>query len=228
MKRLGSADTGVSIMFPLLEFFGVVGERGGGGARGLGGPEAPAERRAEADGEGGGRTTPEEWESELFPPLGRRFALVVLVLERGLEFESAVALPPSGDGSSGIWTFRTGRLPPPSWAEFVREGGVKPSGTEDIETLRFLLWVLERTGGGGDVLPALFRVTVARSTDCDRLFEAGAGSLRVGSAFDVDEAQCCERIDRDSSIGVKMLRDFTDIRFTGSSICWEGCGSSCS
>lgn len=83
----------------------------------MGGPEAPAERRAEADGEGGGRTTPEEWESGLFPPLGRRFALVVLVLERGLEFESAVALlalPPSGEGSSGICTFRMGRLPPPS------------------------------------------------------------------------------------------------------------------
>lgn len=108
----------------------------------------------------------------------------------------------------------------------VREGGVKPSGTDEIETLRFL-WVLELTGGG-DVLPVLFRVTVTISTECDRLFEVGAGSLRAGSAFDVDEAQCCERIDRDSSIGVKMLRDLTDMRFTGSSICWEGCGSSCS
>ncbi len=37
-------------------------EGGGGRAKGFGGPEAPALRRAEADGEGGGRTTEEEWE----------------------------------------------------------------------------------------------------------------------------------------------------------------------
>jgi hypothetical protein len=113
MKRLGSAETGVSIMFPLLEFVCEVWETGCGRAKGLGGPEAPAERRAEAEGDGGGRTTPEEWESELFRPLGRRLELVALVPERGLEFESAVALPPS-EGSSGICTFRTGRLPPPN------------------------------------------------------------------------------------------------------------------
>lgn len=77
-------------------------------------------------------------------------------------------------------------------------------------------------------MDGLTRVTVAPSTDCDRLFDVGGGSLRAGSAFEVDEAQCCERIDRDSSIGVKMLRDLTDMRFTGSSICCEGCGSSCS
>jgi hypothetical protein len=164
MKRDGKADTGVSIKFPLFEFVCEVWETGCGRAKGLGGPEAPAERRAEAEGEGGGRTTPEECESELLRPLGRRFELVALVLERGLELESAVALPPS-EGSSGICTFRTGRLPPPSWAEFVLDGGVKPSGTDDIETLRFLLWVLERAGGGGDVLPVLFRVTAPTSTD---------------------------------------------------------------
>ena len=78
---------------------------------------------------------PEECESV---PFGRRLELVGLVLERGLASESAVALPPS-EGSSGICTFKTGRLPPPSWAEFVREGGVKPSGMEDMETLRFLV-----------------------------------------------------------------------------------------
>jgi hypothetical protein len=145
------------------------------------------------------------------------------VLERGLASESAVALPPS-EGSSGICTFRTGRLPDTE-AELVLEGGVKPSAAEDTETLRFLLCVFERAGGGGDVLILIAPV----STDCDRLFEVGAGSLRGSSAFEVDEAQCCERIDRDSSIGVKILLDLTDMRFTGSSICCcGGCGSSCS
>jgi len=145
------------------------------------------------------------------------------VLDRGLASESAVALPPS-EGSSGICTFRTGRLPDTE-AELVREGGVKPSAAEDTETLRFLLCAFERAGGGGDVLI----LTAPVSTDCDRLFEVGAGSLRGSSAFEVDEAQCCERIDRDSSIGVKILLDLTDMRFTGSSICCcGGCGSSCS
>lgn len=65
--------------------------------------------------------------------------------ERGEEFESAVLLPPS-DGSSGICTFNIGLFPPPplNCAEFVRDGGVNPSGMEDMETLRFLLCVFER------------------------------------------------------------------------------------
>jgi len=148
---------------------------------------------------------------------------VALVLDRGLASESAVALPPS-EGSSGICTFKTGRLPDTE-AELVREGGVKPSAAEETETLRFLLCVLAR-GGGGDFLT---RFTAAISTDCDRVSEVGGGSLRGCSAFEVDEAQCCERIDRDSSIGVKMLLDLTDMRLTGSSICCcGGCGSSCS
>jgi hypothetical protein len=142
------------------------------------------------------------------------------VPDRGLASDSAVALPPS-EGSSGICTFSTGRLPDTD-AELVRDGGVKLSAAEETETLRFLL----RAGGGGDVLP---RFTPVVSTDCERLFGVGAGSLRGSSAFEVDEAQCCERIDRDSSMGVKILLDLTDMRFTGSSICCcGGCGSSCS
>jgi hypothetical protein len=39
------------------------------------------------------------------------------------------------------------------------------------------------------------------------------------SALEVEDAQCCERIERLSSIGVNMLLDFTDILFTGSSSC---------
>lgn len=64
MKRDGRADTGVSIMFPLFEFVCEVCDTGWGRAKGFGGPDAPAERRAEADGDGGGRTTPEACESE--------------------------------------------------------------------------------------------------------------------------------------------------------------------
>lgn len=60
MKREGRAETGVSIMVPLFELVCDVWETGWGRAKGLGGPDAPAESRAEADGEGGGRTMPEE------------------------------------------------------------------------------------------------------------------------------------------------------------------------
>jgi hypothetical protein len=54
------------------------------------------------------------------------------VLDLGLASESAVALPPS-EGSSGICTFSTGRLPETE-AELVREGGVKPSAAEETDT----------------------------------------------------------------------------------------------
>jgi hypothetical protein len=33
----------------------------------------------------------------------------------------------------------------------------------------------------------------------------------------VEDCQCCDSIDRLSSIGVNILLDFADIRFTGSS-----------
>jgi hypothetical protein len=134
--------------------------------------------------------------------------------------ESAVAEPPS-EGSSGICTFSTGRLPPPpSWAEFVREGGVKPSGMEDMEILRFLLCVWARTGGGEGFVGLGGRETEPTSTEwLWLLLLEVAVSEREVSAFEVLEAQCWERMERDSSIGVKMLRDLTDIRFTGSSNC---------
>lgn len=58
--RDGNADTGVSIVFLFseyaLEFCCDVG--GGGLAKGFGGPEAPAESKAEAEGEGGGSSIP--------------------------------------------------------------------------------------------------------------------------------------------------------------------------
>ncbi len=157
----------------------------------MGGPDAPAETMADvAEGDGGGRTTPEECESELvLPP--RSLELVALVPEWGLELESAVALPSLETSSAGIWTLRIGR-PPPNFIELVRDGGAK-SGTEDamddIEAFRFLSWVWARGGGGeGLTLP---RATATASTDCERLLGlAVTVSAREGSALDVDEAQC--------------------------------------
>jgi hypothetical protein len=67
----------------------------------------------------------------------------------------------------------------------------------------------------------LFLDTLPTSIDCD-LVDAAASFLDV-SAAEVELAQCCESMDRLSSMGVKILRDFTDIRFTGSSICACGC-----
>lgn len=120
MKRLGSAETGVSITMLELPCEGC--ETGWTGrANGFGGPVAPAESKADADGEGGGNTTPEEWESDPRPFRARLPA--ALTEECGLELSSAVALPPPSDASSGICTFKTGRLPPPMEAEFVLEGG---------------------------------------------------------------------------------------------------------
>lgn len=70
MNLDGSAETGVSIiLFELLLLLFALEEElllepvafvdwvtGCGRAKGLGGPEAPADRRADAEGEGGGRT----------------------------------------------------------------------------------------------------------------------------------------------------------------------------
>jgi len=58
MNLLGRAETGVSIMLLLLLLFEFC-ETGCGRANGFGGPEAPALRSADAEGEGGGSTTEE-------------------------------------------------------------------------------------------------------------------------------------------------------------------------
>ncbi len=55
MKRDGKAEPGVSML--LLFWWGR------GRANGFGGPLAPADKSADAEGDGGGRTTPDEWES---------------------------------------------------------------------------------------------------------------------------------------------------------------------
>lgn len=60
--REGSADTGVSrlllFLFSAYALLFCCDVGGGGLANGLGGPDAPAERSAEAEGEGGGNTIP--------------------------------------------------------------------------------------------------------------------------------------------------------------------------
>jgi hypothetical protein len=127
--------------------------------------------------------------------------------------ESAVWLPPS-EGSSGICSANLGLLAL-SWALFVRDGGVNVS-CDEMDIFRFLLWVFARCGGGERTAP-LFLATLATSTDCD-LVDVATSLLDV-SAAEVELAQCCERMDRLSSMGVKILRDLIDIRFTGSSIC---------
>lgn len=148
MKRDGRAETGVTLsiilLFELLLFplaldpcEGCV--TGCGRAKGFGGPDAPADNKAEAEGEGGGSTIP-PWS----PPLRRAFWLVAPA-DRGDERSSAVADPPLSDASSGICTFNIGLLPPPtlSCALFVRDGGVNPSGKDDMDMLRFLLCVCD-------------------------------------------------------------------------------------
>lgn len=186
IKRLGSAETGVSIRLLPLEFCAAC-ETGWGRAKGLGGPDAPADSRADADGEGGGSTTPEpEGCSEDCP---FRCVFAAVVAEWG--DESPVALPPS-DGSSGICTFRAGRLPPPRDALFVREGGWKPSGAEDIEdmdTLRGLAWPCWPGGPGDCVCGGGGRAVAPTSIECERLLEV-AVPLRGGSALEVEEFQC--------------------------------------
>ena len=67
--------------------------------------------------------------------------------------------------------------------------------------------------GGGDLM-----VPLRAESREEEARLVGAGSPRADSGAEVDEIQCWERMERDSSMGVKMLRDLTDMRF-GSSIC---------
>lgn len=57
MYRDGSAEMGVSILlrFSVYALLFCCDVGGGGRANGLGGPDAPADSKADADGEGGGR-----------------------------------------------------------------------------------------------------------------------------------------------------------------------------
>lgn len=168
--------------------------RGGGRAKGFGGPVAPAERRAGPEGEGGGRTC-----------IGGRCVCAGGPVPLG-EADGTVALPPFSELSSGIWTFSRGRggiLPDFMLSDLG--GGVNVvSGIETRGT--GLIWLL-RCASGGDLVASPFRVTFETSIDCERLFGSffilGSGLIRSGSG--AKEARCCERMERFSSMGVKML-----------------------
>lgn len=126
----------------------------------MGGPVAPADNKAEADGDGGGNTT-ELWRG---PCVG------VIAGFRG-EFDSPVApaLPPASDAPSGIWTVRRGLAPPilPNLALFERDGGVNVvSGTTGAAELRPLSNDPEDLPRGGE-LPGPLRDPLPTSTDCD-------------------------------------------------------------
>lgn len=98
---------------------------GCGRAKGLGGPCAPALRIALALGDGGGKTTPEEWLASVLALAG--VSAAVPPDPRGED--SAVALPPS-DCSLGIWTLSLG-LFAPICALFVRDGGGNSPAIEE-------------------------------------------------------------------------------------------------
>lgn len=107
----------VELLLLLVVVFG-----GCGRAKGFKGPVAPADTMC-VDGEGGGRTTPEEWED--VSVLGALLSVTVAVEPGG--DEAPVPLPPvvpaDGDGSSGIASVRTGRVVVEK-ALPVRRGGV--------------------------------------------------------------------------------------------------------
>jgi hypothetical protein len=57
-----------------------------------------------------------------------------------------------------------------------------------MDIFRFLLWVFDRCGGGGERTAPLFFDTLATSTDCD-LADVATSLLDV-SAAEVELAQC--------------------------------------
>lgn len=121
----------------------------------MGGPEAPALRRVEADGDGGGKTTPVEWwESDRLRWPARGVDVDAAVIPVGPpappvppppevwpvaagDVSSAVPDSPS-EASEGICTFKRGRDAADFADEFVlvRDGGMMPS--EDIALDRLL------------------------------------------------------------------------------------------
>lgn len=180
---------------------------GGGRANGFRGPEAPAESNADADadgdGGGGGRTT------ELC--LG---AWVGVMAEPCGDLDSAPALPAS-DAPSGIWTVSRGPLGrdaapgPPFWRLFDLDGGANGLSAPDDETdaARAFSRLLETldlfSGGDADDPPR-----AVTSTDCERLCPAAAESGFAPCDSLANEARCCDKMDRFSSMGVNMLWDF--------------------
>lgn len=136
----------------------------GGRANGLGGPVAPAESRADADGDGGGRTMPDAFPSG---PFGRGVNEALSVAGFRGEMECAVPLPAS-DTSSGIWTRKRGRVSPPTRRLLDLEGGANVvSGIDTRDDCRVLSdkTASDRLGPGGDEPEALFLARDPTPTD---------------------------------------------------------------
>jgi hypothetical protein len=114
----------ISLLLPYEPLFA----GGCGRAKGLGGPVAPALISEFALGEGGGRSTPDEWEPSV-PVL----AGVAPVVPESLGDDSAVALPPLAECSLGICTVSLGLFG--SAILFVLEGGAI-LGTEEVDCVR--------------------------------------------------------------------------------------------
>lgn len=200
---------------PLLPLLLVL-EGGGGRANGLGGPAAPAERSALAEGDGGGRTTPDS----PGPRTGVRRAEAAAAVDSWLGSfgEAAVdAVARSlSECSEGISTRRRGRLRS-VWRLLVR------LGTEVTELVRGGGAVALVTGGcaGADVNCASLWTEPASTV-------AGRG---LGSGLD-GSPQCWARRERLSSMGVKILFRADDGRGLGCGIggLWKvcsGCGDRC-
>lgn len=96
---------------------------GAGRANGFGGPVAPALNNEFALGEGGGRTTPDEWDASVLVLAG----VAPVVLESFGE-ESAVWLPPS-ECSLGICTLSLGL----GFAMLFAREGCELAGTDDVD-----------------------------------------------------------------------------------------------
>ena len=94
---------------------------GGGRAKGLGGPDAPALRSAFAEGDGGGSTTAGEGPAELLPLIGVRVGGLP-----SFGVESALAV---SECSLGIWRLSCGRF---AWRLFVLDMPVT-SGIEESD-----------------------------------------------------------------------------------------------
>lgn len=160
---------------------------GGGRAKGFGGPDTPAERRAEADGEGGGRTIP------LWAPRSG-FA------ERLSEAPLGEPEPDSfSSDSDGIWRLSLGREEPDlDPLVSLRFGAGKSCGAEVVVVAR----------AGCDVEPR-----DSWDDGCDTARGGGfisGGDCLLSSRFGGGSVPKKTRASMEppSSIGVKMLCDF--------------------
>jgi len=174
---------------------------GGGLANGFGGPVAPADSKADADGDGGGNTGP-------FRPSRIGVSTLESRCGRCIEGELVFGLLFSDSSSSaGICTLSRGLLASDAMLLVLlgaMGGIVDMAGVDDVRCG----WGGLLVGAGAWVgltpfIPfnAFPRFMALTSSDCD-LASAGLSSVLGGSGA---ESQCLASNDRLSSMGVKML-----------------------